>query len=85
MRSQLGPRQVRAALFTWVRPEDEEDDPELLAVSPRAMKDIGLNPEEENSEKFREVVAGKSFYKEHYPWAQCYGGYQLYGFDSGAS
>lgn len=84
-RQQLGPRLVKDALYTYVRPEKTED-PELLCVSQRAIQDIGLKEEEAQSEEFKEFVAGNKIFwdeKEHaekggiYPWAQCYGGYQF--------
>ncbi len=73
---------VKGALYTYVRPE-EVKDPELLAVSPVAMKDIGLREGEEDSEEFKATVAGNHIFWEQetgsgvYPWAQCYGGYQF--------
>jgi hypothetical protein len=81
-RERLYPRTVKGAAFTFVRPETTED-PELLGVSPRAMKDLGLKPGEENTAQFKAVVAGNEFYWDEenggvYPWAQCYGGWQLY-------
>ncbi|KAK8038709.1 hypothetical protein PG993_007120 [Apiospora rasikravindrae] len=42
-REEIGPRQVRDALFTWVRPQPVEK-PELLAVSPAALRDLGIDP-----------------------------------------
>lgn len=77
-RETLGPRLVRGALYTYVRPETT-DDTELLGVSPRAMQDIGLKPGEEQTPEFRELVSGNKFYWSEenggiYPWAQCYGG-----------
>ena len=85
-RQQLGPRLVKEALYTYVRPEPVED-PELLCVSPRALKDIGLKDEEALSEEFKQVFSGNKIltWDEHenkegggiYPWAQCYGGYQF--------
>ncbi|KAF2443519.1 UPF0061-domain-containing protein [Karstenula rhodostoma CBS 690.94] len=85
-RETLGPRLVKEALYTFVRPEPTQD-PELLAVSSRALQDIGLLEEEAQSEEFKEVVAGnkiltwdeKNNVEEGgiYPWAQCYGGYQF--------
>ena len=36
-RKNIGPRTVRDAIFTWVRPEAAAN-PELLAVSPAAMR-----------------------------------------------
>ncbi|KAK4698014.1 hypothetical protein P7C71_g140, partial [Lecanoromycetidae sp. Uapishka_2] len=81
-RAELGPRMVKGALYTYVRPE-ETDDPELLGVSRTAMKDIGLIDGQENTEIFKETMAGnKIFWDEKsgegvYPWAQCYGGWQF--------
>src|SRR5690349_2864783 len=40
-REQIVPRQVRGALFSWVRPETQSR-PELLSVSPAAFRDLGL-------------------------------------------
>lgn len=82
-RDEIGPRMVRDALFTWVRPEKQEG-PELLAVSPAAMRDLGIKEDEKTSEDFRQFVAGNKLYgwdedklQGGYPWAQCYGGYQF--------
>lgn len=73
---------VKGALYTYVRPE-KSDSPELLGTSNAAMKDIGLKAGEEASEDFKQMAAGnKIFWDEKsgdgiYPWAQCYGGWQL--------
>lgn len=83
-RQTLGPRMVKEALYTYVRP-DPQGDSELLAVSERALHDIGLNEEEAASDEFKDVVAGKKILTWDdakpddgiYPWAQCYGGYQF--------
>lgn len=83
-RQKLGPRMVKDALFTYVRP-DPQGEPELLAFSKRALKDIGLSEEEAQSSEFKEVVAGQKIItwdeskpdEGIYPWAQCYGGYQF--------
>ncbi|KAK4164980.1 hypothetical protein QBC43DRAFT_316486 [Cladorrhinum sp. PSN259] len=83
-RDEIGPRQVRNAVFTWVRPE-EQKDPELLAVSPRAMRDVGLALSEADTEEFRQTVVGnkiqgwdsETLSGPGYPWAQCYGGFQF--------
>ena len=78
-REELGPRMVKGALFTYVRPE-EKDDTELYGVSETAMRDIGLKAGEEKSEAFQRLVAGNEIMwdpkteKGIYPWAQCYGG-----------
>lgn len=84
-RAKLGPRRVKGALYTYVRPEKQRD-PELLAVSPAALKDLGLREGEQKTEIFRDVVAGNRVlgWEEEdeqgdiYPWAQCYGGMFLY-------
>ncbi|KAF1844488.1 UPF0061-domain-containing protein [Cucurbitaria berberidis CBS 394.84] len=83
-RQTLGPRMVKEALFTYVRP-DPQGESELLAVSQRALQDIGLKDEEAETQEFKDVVAGRtiSTWNEErpdegiYPWAQCYGGYQF--------
>src|SRR5277367_6356734 len=80
-RRKLGPRMVRGALYTYVRPEPTED-PELLGVSQKALEDIGLAESEAHSAELKEVVAGNKFYWTEedggiYPWAQCYGGWQF--------
>ena len=82
-RQKLGPRMVKGALFTYVRPEETED-PELLAVSSRALKSIGLAENEASTDDFKAIVAGnKILWSEDkpeegiYPWAQCYGGWQF--------
>ncbi|KAJ4289578.1 hypothetical protein N0V90_010907 [Kalmusia sp. IMI 367209] len=85
-RQDLGPRLVKDAVYTYVRPEPTED-PELLCVSSRALRDLGLHEDVAHTEEFKEVVAGNKILtwdeKENaesggiYPWAQCYGGYQF--------
>ena len=83
LRDELGPRLVKGALFTYVRPEGTED-PELLCVSKAALGDIGISSDEARSEEFKQAVAGNLVIaydsEKHegiYPWAQCYGGYQF--------
>ncbi|KAJ5726512.1 uncharacterized protein N7483_007869 [Penicillium malachiteum] len=76
-RETLGPRMVKEALFTYVRPEQSEE-PELLGVSPRAMEDLGLKAGEEETEKFKALISGNEIWWGEekggiYPWAQCYG------------
>jgi len=82
-RGKLGPRQVRGAAYTFVRPENFEE-PELLAISARAMKDIGLKEGEEETEDFQGMTSGNKLIawdekteEGIYPWAQCYGGWQF--------
>ncbi|KAI6086607.1 UPF0061-domain-containing protein [Hypoxylon rubiginosum] len=82
-RDHILPRQVRDALFTWVRPVTVEK-PELLAVSPAAMRDLGIAEGDEKSDDFVNTVAGNKLQgwdeekqEGGYPWAQCYGGFQF--------
>lgn len=81
-RGELGPRVVKGALFTYVRPEPTEA-PELLGFSRTALHDIGLNDGVEKTEEFKNVVAGNKIFWDNqteegiYPWAQCYGGWQF--------
>jgi uncharacterized protein YdiU (UPF0061 family) len=82
-RDDIEPRIVKGALFTWVRPEAAQD-PELLCVSPAALKDLGIQDGEQKTEDFKQTVAGNRLLgwneeKEEggYPWAQCYGGWQF--------
>ncbi|BFZ61040.1 hypothetical protein YB2330_002098 [Saitoella coloradoensis] len=69
-------RAVKGAIFTWVKP-DTSDDYELLATSPKALHDLGLKQSEAETEEFAQVMSGNKIYDEHYPWAQCYGGWQF--------
>ncbi|KAI1330635.1 hypothetical protein F5Y16DRAFT_339396 [Xylariaceae sp. FL0255] len=82
-RAEFGARTVRDALYTWVRPETAKS-PELLAVSPAAMRDLGIQSGDEKTPDFLATVAGNKLQgwdeeKEEggYPWAQCYGGFQF--------
>jgi uncharacterized protein YdiU (UPF0061 family) len=72
------PRVVRDALYTFVKPEPA-DRYELLATSPACFNTLRLDPGEAGSEIFGKLVSGNDvpFYKDHHPWAQCYGGYQF--------
>jgi len=84
-RQKLGPRMVKDALYTYVRPDPQGEESELLGVSQRALADIGLKADEAQSEDFEAVVSGRKIltWDENkpdegiYPWAQCYGGYQF--------
>ncbi len=72
------PRQVRNALFTYVKPQPNEES-EVLAVSSVCLEDLGLDPAEANTAEFKALVSGNDvpYYREHHPWAQCYGGWQF--------
>jgi hypothetical protein len=60
-------RPVKSALFTWVAPEKTEN-PQLLATSPAALRDLGLDAGEAQTEDFRNLVSGNRIYEDHYPW-----------------
>ena len=82
-REKLGPRMVKDALYTFVRPEPVEET-ELLGVSPAAMRDLGIKQGEQETEDFKDTLAGRKILTWNesdksgiYPWAQCYGGYQF--------
>ncbi|CAG8982380.1 hypothetical protein HYALB_00007502 [Hymenoscyphus albidus] len=85
-RDEIQPRQVNDALFTWVRPEESED-PELLGVSPTALRDLGIVEDDTKTDEFKQTVAGNKLWgwdaekgEGGYPWAQCYGGWQFGSF-----
>lgn len=85
-RKHLGPRLVRNAAYTFVRPEPFKRS-ELVGVSKTALKDLGIDPATVDREDFKDTVAGKKIItieegkepgdNDIYPWAQCYGGYQF--------
>ena len=88
-RAKLGPRLVKSAAYTFVRPEPMLK-PELLGVSEAALKDLAIDPASVESEEFKDTVAGNRIVtlpEQHdgeelvedviYPWAQCYGGFQF--------
>ncbi|KAH8205512.1 hypothetical protein TruAng_000418 [Truncatella angustata] len=83
-RDQIGPRQVRDAIYTWVRPEGATR-PELLSVSPAALRDLGIDPSTARGDPdFLNTVAGNKIQgwdeeksEGGYPWAQLYGGFQF--------
>jgi hypothetical protein len=60
-------RQVLSALFTWVAPENNEN-PQLLATSWKALRDLGLRADEAESNDFLALMSGNRIYDEHYPW-----------------
>ncbi|KAB5582605.1 hypothetical protein GE09DRAFT_1166942 [Coniochaeta sp. 2T2.1] len=90
-RDHIHPRQVRGALFSWVRPETQSRA-ELLAVSPAAFRDLGLSLSEARTDLFLQTAVGNHIWGweddksttnsgeekgKGYPWAQCYGGFQF--------
>ncbi|KAK9781143.1 hypothetical protein AB5N19_13280 [Seiridium cardinale] len=83
-RDKIGPRQVRDAVYTWVRPQTVTN-PELLSVSPAALEDLGIGPSTVRDDAdFLDTVAGNKIQgwdeekaEGGYPWAQLYGGFQF--------
>jgi serine/tyrosine/threonine adenylyltransferase len=82
-RESLGPRLVKEALYTYVRPQIVKS-PELLAVSSAALRDLGISSSSVEEQDFLNVVSGNQIigWNEEtgegvYPWAQCYGGWQF--------
>ena len=56
-RNEIGPKLVRNALFTYVRPETNED-PKLLGTSKRALKDLGISEDDVKTQDFLDTVSG---------------------------
>lgn len=83
-RRKLGPRLVKNAAYTYVRPEIFEKT-ELVGVSQTALKDLAIDPASTKDEDFKDTVVGRKIITidgepkddDVYPWAQCYGGYQF--------
>lgn len=62
-------RAVKSALFTWVAPERNKN-PQLLATSWKAVRDLGLNAKEVETEDFLNLMSGNKIYEDHYPWGK---------------
>ncbi|KAK4505354.1 hypothetical protein PRZ48_003317 [Zasmidium cellare] len=85
-RTALGPRLVKNAAYTFVRPQPFRKS-ELIGVSKAALKDLAIDPASVDTEDFKKTVAGEQIItidedkepgdNDVYPWAQCYGGYQF--------
>jgi len=85
-RKLLGPRLVKHAAYTFVRP-DPIKTPELIGVSKAALRDLAIDAASVESEEFKQTVSGERIIsidqesgprdEDVYPWAQCYGGYQF--------
>lgn len=56
-RRKLGPRLVKNAAFTYVRPESFENT-ELVGVSATALRDLAIDPASTKEEDFKDTVAG---------------------------
>lgn len=84
-RKLLGPRLVKNAAYTFVRPQPFKKS-ELVGVSKAALRDLGIDPASVDTDDFKKTVAGEQIITvdednvkddDIYPWAQCYGGYQF--------
>ncbi|KAF7195655.1 Protein adenylyltransferase SelO, mitochondrial [Pseudocercospora fuligena] len=85
-RKQVGPRLVKSAAYTFVRPDPFKKS-ELVGVSKAALKDLAIDPASVETDDFKKTVAGEQIVtidqdkepgdNDIYPWAQCYGGYQF--------
>ena len=85
-RTKLGPRLVKGAAYTFVRPDPYKES-ELVGVSKTALRDLAIDPSTVESSDFEETVSGEKIItlengaqpkdSDIYPWAQCYGGYQF--------
>jgi uncharacterized protein YdiU (UPF0061 family) len=85
-RNALGPRLVKNAAYTFVRPQPFKKS-ELVGVSKAALRDLAIDPTSVETDDFKKTVAGEHIItldqdkepEDHdiYPWAQCYGGYQF--------
>lgn len=85
-RRALGPRMVKNAAYTFVRPDPMKKS-ELIGVSKAALQDLAIDPASVESEEFKQTVSGERIISvdqengpkddDVYPWAQCYGGYQF--------
>jgi len=56
-RKELGPRLVKNALFTYVRPDPPKTS-ELLAVSPAALTTLAIDPSTVETDEFKNTVSG---------------------------
>jgi hypothetical protein len=62
-------RPVKGALFTWVAPESNEKH-QLLTTSWKALRDLGLDSKQAETEDFLKLMSGNKIYEEHYPWGE---------------
>lgn len=69
-------RYLKSGNFTWVYPEVRPEY-KMLAVSPVALRDIGLEASEATSEEFKAIVMGKNYLRDPFPYAQAYAGWQF--------
>lgn len=69
-------RQVREACFSYVTPR-VPTAPQLLHVSDEMLAEIGLKPEDKDSQEFLEVFSGAKVLPGTDPYAMCYGGHQF--------
>ncbi|KAI9290367.1 hypothetical protein BC943DRAFT_333588 [Umbelopsis sp. AD052] len=69
-------RPVHNAVFSYVNPE-KAPDPQLLSVSPAALKEIDLTMEETKTSEYLNVFSGNQLLPDTHPWSLCYAGHQF--------
>ena len=69
-------RQVEGACFSYIFPK-ETAHPVLIHTSPEMAGELGLTPEDVNSEEFLNVFTGNAVHPNTRPYAMCYGGHQF--------
>lgn len=69
-------RPVHNAVFSYVNPE-KAPDPQLLCVSPAALKEIDLTMEETKKSEYLNVFSGNQLLPDTHPWSLCYAGHQF--------
>ncbi|KAI9489360.1 hypothetical protein BDB00DRAFT_981191 [Zychaea mexicana] len=69
-------RAVHNAAFSYTLP-DHNPDPELLAVSTKALDEIELDPEAIHTDEFLQVFSGNKILENTRPYSAIYGGHQF--------
>ncbi|QDV68917.1 hypothetical protein Poly24_26300 [Rosistilla carotiformis] len=69
-------RQIRNAAFSYVTPR-VPSQPRLLHAAPDVAALIGLQPDDDQSDSFKNIFSGAVVPDEADPYAMCYGGHQF--------
>lgn len=69
-------RQVHKACFSYVTPK-QTAKPELLHVSKKMLKNLGLTKTDAKSDNFLKIFTGNKILNNTKPYAMCYGGHQF--------
>ncbi|MES2241065.1 MAG: YdiU family protein [Bacteroidota bacterium] len=69
-------RQVEHACFSFVTPT-KTANPTILHVSSEMLENLGLSPDDTQSETFKNVFTGNEVLANTQPYAMCYGGHQF--------